>query len=76
MTHQQFTGLRDLTYTLQMAAEKAEWLAGQARVHGGLPVYDALTILNEQAALLRTLEAEARAAVERRVKAIREGLTR
>lgn len=57
-----------------MAAEKAEWLASQVRGHGGLPVYDALTILNEQAALLRTLEAEARAAVERRVKAIRETL--
>ena len=68
------TGPRDAAYQFQMAAEKAEWLASQVRIHGSMPIYDALTILTEQAATFRALESAARAAVETRIDAIREAL--
>ena len=67
-------GPRDAAYQFQMAAEKAEWLASQVRIHGSMPIYDALTILTEQAATFRALEAAAQAATANRVEAIREML--
>lgn len=66
------TGPRDAAYQLQIAAEKAEWLRDQVRANGRMPVYGALAILNEQAALLRTLQAAAESAVQTTVARCRE----